>query len=206
MGRRCPVYETSKIIMHTEYEITFPNISHELMREKIKQLGWICTKSMTLMRRVVFSRPTDPCGYLRVRDEWWKITTTYKHISDDATHIESVSEIECIVSDFDSMRDIYIAMGLKQKAYQETKREVWKIGDEIEFMLDEWPWIAPFIEIEWRDEMIVRKYVSLLGFDYNDGIFGAVDQIYFRELGIPHRVLNEQTPIITFDNPPKKYV
>jgi len=46
------------------------------------------------------------------------------------------------------MREIYIHMGLRQKAYQETRREVWKINDEIEIMLDEWPGISPFIEIE----------------------------------------------------------
>ena len=158
------------------------------------------------MRRVVFSHPIDPCGYLRVRDEWWKITTTYKYISDDVSNIESVQEIECIVSDFESMRDIYLAMWIKQKAYQETKREVWKINDEIEIMLDEWPGISPFIEIEWWSEAVVRKYVELFGFDYADGLFGTVDQIYLRELGIPPQVLNERTPTITFDNPPKKYV
>ncbi len=191
--------------MYTEYEITFPNVSHEAMRAKIQSLGWVCTKPLTLMRRVVFSHPTDACGYLRVRDEWWRITTTYKHISDDASHIESVQEIECGVSDFHAMRDIYIAMWLKQKAYQETKREIWEIDNEVEIMLDEWPWISPFIEIEWENESIVRKYTVLLGFDYDEGLFGAVDQLYLRELGIPCRVLNEDNPIITFDNPPTKY-
>jgi hypothetical protein len=176
------------------------------MRAKIKNLWWVCTKPLTLMRRVVFSHPTDPCGYLRVRDEWWKITTTYKYISDDVSHIESVKEIECSVSDFESMREIYIHMGLRQKAYQETRREVWKINDEIEIMLDEWPGISPFIEIEWWSEEIVRKYTELLGFSYDEGIFWAVDQIYLRELGIPTKILNEHTPMITFDNPPKKYV
>lgn len=192
--------------MHTEYEITFPNISHELVREKIQNLSWVCTKLSTLMRRVVFSHPTDIHGYLRVRDEWWKITTTYKYISDDVSHIESVKEIECIVSDFDAIRDIYLAMWLRQKAYQESRREIWKIGDEVEFMLDEWPWIHPFIEIEGVDESTVRKYVELLGFDYTEWLFGTVDQIYLRELGIPCRILNEETPIITFENPPRKYV
>lgn len=158
------------------------------------------------MRRVVFSHPLDKNSYLRVRDEWAKITTTFKKIIPWELNIESVQEIECEVSNFNSMKDIYLAMWLNQKAYQETYREVWQIEDEIEFMIDEWPWLYPFIEIEWSSKEIVQKYTELLGFNYIEGIFGAVDQIYLKELGIPCDILNEQTPIITFDNPPKNYM
>jgi hypothetical protein len=35
-------------------------------------------------------------------------------------------------------------------------------------------------------------------------IGGTVSDIYNRELGIPHDVINEM-PIITFDNPPGRY-
>lgn len=192
--------------MHTEFEITFTGIDRTALIEKIQSLGGICTKPHTLMRRVVFAHPTDTCSYLRVRDEWWSITTTYKHIPSWPLSIESVQEIECEVSSFDSMRDIYLSMWLKQKAYQETYREIWSIGDEIECMIDEWPGLSPFVEIEWMDESTVRRYTEMLGFDYSDGLFGAVDQIYLRELGIPCHILNEQTPIITFDHPPQKYV
>ncbi len=191
--------------MHTEFEIKFTNIDTEAIRNKIESLWWKCTKVRTFMKRVVFSHPSDSSGYLRVRDEGGKITTTYKHIPPGLLSVDSVQEIECEVSDFDSIRDIYLAMGLRQKAYQETYREIWKIGGEVECMIDEWPWLHPFLEIEGGDEASIRKYTQLLGLEYSDGIFGAVDQIYFLELGIPHYVLNEAIPEITFENPPKKY-
>lgn len=192
--------------MHTEFEITFTDIDPEIMRKKISSLGGTCTKLRTLMRRVVFSHPSSTDSYLRVRDEWDRITTTFKYFTPGSLTIESVKEIECVVSDFDSMRDIYSAMWLREKAYQETYREVWRIWDEIEFMIDEWPGLRPFIEIEGETEAVVRQYTKLLGFQYEDWLFGAVDQIYFRELSIPCDVLNEETPVITFDNPPKQYV
>ena len=207
MDWRCAIYETHEInYMHTEFEITFSSIDPIEMRYKIQKLWGIQKNPRTLMRRVVFSHPINTDSYLRIRDEWDRITTTYKSFKPWVLDIKSVEEIECIVSDFTNMRDIYLAMWLRQKAYQETYREVWKIWDEIEFMLDEWPGISPFIEIEWWSEDIVRKYTELLGFDYAEWLFGAVDQIYEKELGIPCKILNENTPLITFDNPPKKYV
>ena len=191
--------------MHTEFEVTFPNIDKDALRRQILELWGICTRSRTLMRRAVFSHPTDQNAYLRVRDEGARVTTTYKYFSPGELTIHSVQEIECEVSDFAGMREIYLAMWLRQKSYQETYREVWSINQEIECMIDEWPGLHPFVEIEWSDERVVREYVEKLGFDYTAWIFGAVDQIYFRELGIPCDIFNTKTPIVTFDNPPERY-
>jgi hypothetical protein len=38
-------------------------------------------------------------------------------------------------------------------------------------MIDLWPGLNPFIEIESHSEENVKKYSELLGFDYSDGIF-----------------------------------
>ena len=67
-------------------------------------------------------------------------------------------------------------------------------------MLDIWPGIKPFIEIEWTNEAIVREYIDKLGFKYNDWIFWAVDELYYREHWIPHDVTNYRKEI-TFNNP-----
>ena len=44
----------------------------------------------------------------------------------------------------------------------------------------------------------------MLGYEKKDMIFGAVDEVYFQELGIPHNVINNME-IITFVNPPQQY-
>jgi len=190
--------------MNTEFEITFMKIDTQSIIQKIADLWGELVKPRTMMKRVTFKHPISPehC-FARIRDEWDKITCTYKDIAPWELTINSVKEIECVVSNFESLRQIFIQMWVQQKAYQETYRETWKIWDEVYFMIDEWPGLYPFIEIEWENEQIVREYTEKLGFDYNEWVFGAVDEIYLRELGLPREYINTLS-IITFDNPPKE--
>jgi adenylate cyclase class 2 len=188
--------------MNIEYEVTYPNVNHNSLREIIKELGWVCVQEKTLMKRVVFKEKDKALqkSYFRVRDEWNRITCTYKTLSDWTLNIESMKEIETEVSDFEATKKILELSWLVQSAYQESYRETWNIWESIYFMLDEWPWIQPFIEIEWLNEKIVKEYSHKLWFDYSQGIFGAVDQLYFLEHWIPHDVTN-QTTVITFEKP-----
>ena len=193
--------------MKTEFEIKFSKINKDEIREKIKSLWWICTKKNTLMKRVVFNNPVKNKSYVRVRDEWDKITCTYKEIIENKDwnlDINSVKELETKIQDFDTMVWIFRNLWLSEKAYQESYREIWAINNEIEFMIDEWPWISPFIEIEWESEDLVKKYSDLLWFNYEEWIFWAVDEIYFKELWIERDVTNN-IKIITFENPLKKW-
>jgi adenylate cyclase class 2 len=169
--------------MITEFEAVFSPVDKEEMREKIKSIWGKCTKVNTLMKRVVFENPINPHhSYLRVRDEWWKITCCMKTVDTWNLHIWSVKELETQVDDFDTMKNMFMWLGLKRKAYQETYREIWEIAREIEIMIDEWPGLRPFIEIEWANEEQVKKYAELLGCDYSEAIFWTVDQIYKKEL------------------------
>lgn len=189
--------------MRTEFEITFPNIKKQEIRKKIKSLWGICTKEKTLMRRTIFEWPLDPVWtYVRVRDEGDKVTCTYKNVAKWKLDVNSVKEIETEVKDFDAMKGILENIGLKTKAYQETYREVWQINDEVEFMIDVWPGLNPYIEIEGASEEIIKKYAKLLGFDYEKWFFGTVDQIYQLELGIAPEIINN-LELITFENPPQ---
>ena len=190
--------------MKTEYEVVFTNIDRKEIIEKIKDLGWICSKENTLMKRVIFEIPNNKrWSYLRVRDEWNKITCTYKEENLLVSDINSVKELETVVKDFDVMVSIFKKSWLIKKSYQETYREVWKINNEIEFMIDLWPWLNLYIEIEWENEEVVKKYTKLLWFDYNEWIFGTSFQIYEKELGLSYDYINSLKEI-TFDNVPKK--
>ncbi len=186
--------------MKTEYEVVFSNINREETIQKIKEIWWICTKENTLMKRVVFTAPNWwTWSYLRVRDEWNKITCTYKETREWKLDITSVRELETEVWDFDTMVWIYRKLWLTEKSFQESYREIWKIWNEIEFMIDLWPWLNPYIEIEWWNEEIVKKYSEILGFDYSDWLFGSSFQIYEKELGIDFDTMNNLKEI-TFAN------
>lgn len=186
--------------MKTEFEIVFWLVDHGEVREKIKQLWGVCMKEKTLMKRVVFENPINiEHSFVRIRDEWDKITTTYKQVSDKAEDIQAVQEIDVEVGSFEAMKWIYTQLWMRQKAYQETYREVWKIDNCVECMLDEWPWLNPFIEIEAESEDIVREYTSKLGFNYEDWVFGCVDELYLKERWIEKKILNSMKEI-TFEN------
>ncbi len=189
--------------MKTEFEIVFDAVNHEIIREQIKKLWWICTQKKTLMKRAIFTNPLIPKGaFLRVRDEGNKITCTYKEILDWVNDINAVKEIETELDNMQNMISIFKSVWLKQKAYQESWRETWKINNEIEIMLDQWPWIKPFIEIEGESEELVRKYVKKFWFKYKQWLFGCVDQVYLKEIWLEPDVLNNLAEI-TFDKIPK---
>lgn len=188
--------------MKTEFEIKFYPINREELILKIKNLGWICKQEETLMKRTIFYHPNNKNAYLRVRDEKGKITCTYKEILAWNLDINSVKELEIEVSDYFSMINILKNMWIKQKSVQETKREIWTINSEIEIMIDIWPWLESFVEIEWKTEEIVKKYSKKLGFSWKDGIFWATDQIWKKVYSVEPEVINNY-PEITFENPPK---
>ena len=69
------------------------------------------------------------------------------------------------------------------KSEQESKREVWEL-DGVEIMLDEWPWVPTYIEIEAGTEEKVKDVASKLGLNWSDAVFGAVTPVYATHYGI----------------------
>jgi adenylate cyclase class 2 len=164
--------------MKTEIEVKFTGIDLDGMRRKLTELGATCEVPMRLMRRVAIDSDfmrTGKDAFLRVRDEGDKVTMTYKQF--DSLSLHGAKEIEVSVSDFDDTVAILAQAGLPSHTYQETKRETWKLGD-VEIMLDEWPWLDPYIEIEADSEEAVRKAAGDLGFDWDSAVFGDVMAAY----------------------------
>lgn len=169
--------------MKTEYEVKFLSITIEAVRATLVSLGAKCEQPMRLMRRVTIDTPEmkQKDAFLRVRDEGDKVTITYKQF--DALSIDGAKEYEVIVSDFDESIALLAAAGLTQGSFQETNRETWKL-DGAEIMIDEWPWLHPYIEVEATSEQHVKDVSAKLGFDWNDAVFGDVMVAYRAEY--PH--------------------
>ena len=165
--------------MDTEIEAKFLNVNHDKLRKKLRVLGAKCTEPERLMRRTVFDysdkRLGENGGWVRVRDEGNKITMSYKQLNDRSLH--GTKEVTVIVDDYEQTCLFLDSIGLHRDSYQETKRESWVLnGTEIE--LDTWPWIPSFVELEARDEAMLKETAALLAMDWGGALHGSVETAY----------------------------
>lgn len=185
--------------MNIEYEATFTNIDKDEIRNKLIKLGANLLRKEFLQKRFVFDLPkSNPIngGWLRVRDEGDKITMTLKVIDGDQIHNQK--ETQLTVDNFEEARNFLISIGCKEKAYQETKRELWEV-DGVEIAIDEWPFLEPFVEIEGQSEEQVKTAAKKLGFDYARAKFCSVDILYSEKYNVSTDLINYQMPKILFD-------
>ena len=111
--------------------------------------------------------------------------------------IEDQKEICFEVNNFNDAVNFLKEIGCEPKSYQESKRELWEL-DNVEIMLDEWPFLEPLVEIEGKSEGEVRIVSEKLGFDYGKAMFCATSKIYQMKYNIPTEQINT-TPKIVFD-------
>jgi adenylate cyclase class 2 len=176
-------------MLQVEIEVKFCQVNHDDIRQKLKNIGTECVLPMRTMRRSVLEQPfmrEDKDSFIRVRDEGDKITMTYKQF--DSLSLHGAKEIEVEVSDYAKTIAIFEQAGLRKTTEQESKRETWCL-DEVEIVLDEWPWIKPYIEIEGKTEAEVRKVAQKLGFSWDDAVFGDVMAVY--RLEYPHLKISD---------------
>lgn len=163
--------------MTTEVEAKFVNVDRQAIRTKLRSLGATLDKPMRLMKRVTinndFLKAKD--SFVRIRDEGDKTTVTYKQFTEQS--VDGAKEIEIVVSDFETAVELFDAAGLVHSSFQESKRETWKLGD-VEVMLDLWPWLDPYIEIEGPSTKGVQSVAADLGFEWKDAVFGDVMAAY----------------------------
>lgn len=187
--------------MKAEIEAKFLAVQVDTMRSKLNKVGATCKQPMMLMRRVVFDNDVmnEKNAYLRVRDEGHRITMTYKQF--DEISLTGAKEIEFNVSDYEAAIDLIKAIGIKVGCIQEARRELWQLGDA-EVVIDEWPWIKPFIEIEGPTEQSVKEAAAKLGFAWQDAAFGDIMTPYLAEY--PHidpGKMIYDLPTIRFEDP-----
>ena len=187
--------------MKTEVEAKFLSVDLDGVRAKLNNLGAVCKQPMRLMSRVTIDNAAMKAkdAFLRVRDEGHKVTMTYKQF--DELSVSGAKEIEVVVGDFEDTVELLKQVGLPYRSFQESKRETWELGD-IEIMLDEWPWLDPYVEVEADSEAKVKETAAKLGFGWKDAVFGDVMAAY--RVQYPH--LNEKDTVgnieqVKFDQP-----
>lgn len=170
--------------MKTEIEVKFVDVDIDHIRARLKTLGAHLEHAMRDMRRALIEEEHHAADnmFIRVRDEGDKTTLTLKKKTKSLKEstIDSTYEIETTVGDFDTTVELFEVAGWHYTTYQESRRETWQLGD-VEVVIDEWPWINPYIEIEGDTEEAVRAAAAKLGFDWDTAMFGSVDVIYNRD-------------------------
>ena len=170
--------------MNPEIEVKFVNVAIDDIRQRLQEAGAELEQPMRDMKRALIEEEHHAAerSFIRIRDEGDKVTLCFKRrtLPDAETTINSVHELETTVGDFDTTIKIFQEAGWDYITYQESRRETWRLGD-VEVVIDEWPWIQPYIEIEGASEAAVKQAAAELGFDWADAVFGSVDVIYHRD-------------------------
>lgn len=90
---------------------------------------------------------------------------------------------------------------MPQISFQESRRETWKY-DDIEIVIDEWPWLKPYVEIESVSASKVEEFAIRLGYEWTEAVFGDVMAAYRAEY--PHLSETDtigRLPAVKFDEP-----
>lgn len=164
-----------------EYEVKVLGISPIEIIQTLRSLGAKETPEV-LMRRYVFDFSTGVIEWLRLRDDGSKVTLTYKHKEKGNTRVGRTIEIETEVGDFDKTATILKKLPFQAIYYQENKRHLFTL-DEIEFSLDTWPKIDPFLEVESHNKSKINQGLKLLGLEGKDSGDKDIKEIY-DEVGI----------------------
>ncbi len=188
--------------MQPEIEVKFLDLDHEVVRGKLREIGAVQEQPMRLMRRTLFDYPDRRLqkanwGRLRVRDEGDKVTVTYKDGGDEGYS----NELEITIGSYDKMVELFKVVGLEAIVFQESKRETWHY-QQVEIVLDEWPHLRPFIEIEAATEAAVRDCVKKLELKWEDSVRGNADTAYRHQYpGMTADETINAMPNLRFDTP-----
>lgn len=164
--------------MAIEIEAKFLNVDHDVIRSKLQSAGATLEEPMRLMRRQMYDYPDRRLyatnhGRVRIRDEGSSVTMTFKSGGDG----NYPKEFETTIGSLTEVAEILEAIGLVSYSSQESQRETWQLGD-VEVVLDIWPWLSPYIEIEGPSEAAIQAGARKLDLDWATAAFGSVDTAY----------------------------
>ena len=169
------------IQMAIEYELRMLEISVENMIYQLEKLG-AQKKGVFHQKRYVYDFvPAQKGRWIRLRSNGSCTTLTIKEIK--SLRIDGTNELEIIVSDFDETNRILHKLGYSPRTFQENFRIEYSLNG-VNFDIDKWPKIPPYMEIEGVSEQAVLGAIDMLGIPHEKFITKDVDSIYHDIYGI----------------------
>ena len=166
----------------TEYETKVVDFDLQDVLRKLSVLGAKETSEILLKRWVFdFSGKTE-ATWLRLRSVGEKSYLAFKKKPKRNTVVGVTKEIEVEVQDFEKMYQILSKVPFDKLFYQENKRHRFEL-DGIEFCIDTWPNLPPYLEIESDSEEKLKEGLKMLGLEGKD--IGDKDvKVIYEEAGI----------------------
>jgi adenylate cyclase class 2 len=169
-----------------EIEVKFLNINAEEIQKKLQSIG-AKRAGEYFQRWKTFDYPDwrlDKEGaWIRLRDEGdEKTTLTFKkrlgmQSREGAVNDAGMEEVEVYVSDFDTTALLFEKFGFVEKHYAEKKRIRWE-KDGVEFDIDTYPGLEPYIEIEATSWEEIDTAIKLLELNNADKKIFSANQVY----------------------------
>jgi adenylate cyclase class 2 len=163
--------------MKTEFEIKILNIVKENIEKQLIALGFNKTESKYFKRYIY---ELDDKSWIRLRTDGNSTTLTLKKYLNDS--IDGVKETEIKVDNIEKTNELLDGIGLNYSKYQENKRAVY-LSDNypgVEVVIDEWPKINPYMEIEANSEDSVKALLNKLDIKGLDTTSAPTSEVYRR--------------------------
>lgn len=193
--------------MKNEIEVKFFPVEIDGIVESLRKIGATQQTDRLLMKRVVFDKSKNPdlkCTYARVRDEGNKITMSLKINANATGEIMDQKELQIAISSFNGGVDILEGVGLLKTSYQENYRTTWLFRNS-EVVIDEWPALEPYIEIESPTIEELKEIAALLGLDFATHVIVSTDELYAKKYQISKERALALIAHITFNDLPNEF-
>jgi adenylate cyclase class 2 len=161
--------------MKTEFEVRKLEICFEDMIKKLEIIGAKRVGVFEQKRFVYDFKPVQKGRWIRLRTNGIETTLTIKEIK--SLRVDGTKELEIVVSSFEDTNEMMEKLGYFHRNYQENFRIEYTL-DGVNFDLDKWPMIKPYIEIEGKSEKHVYEAINKLGLLQDEITTLDVDKVY----------------------------
>ena len=143
--------------MPKEFEHAFFDFDKKDIISKIKKLNGKKKGTYLFKVQILIHPITTEGTYVRVRDEGFRTTMTYKY---QAATDKYPEEKEVIIDNFDNGVDLLLGLGCKKKYYYEKIREIWTVKNT-EVVFDTNPGIDDRLEVESKTLSEMKDFIKL---------------------------------------------
>jgi adenylate cyclase class 2 len=165
-------------VSDTELEVKFYLSGRKAMQAKLEQLGQVVAPRVHEVN-LRFDTPdfslTSSGRVLRLRRDS-RSRVTYKGTGSVEGGARLRQELEFTVSDFETARKLFEALGYQVYTMYEKFRTTYKLGN-VEVVLDELP-TGDFLEIEGPESRSIREAASMLGLYWNARILESYTVLF----------------------------